>query len=149
MVTTKNDAYDWWVPKDFNIKSTHEMDAYCDEWEAMWNGSTNMPDYLKNLKKDEKKDGKDDEKGDKNAKSAIPKGDKNKNSDSDKAEAASADGKPAAEGGLPSELTKGAPAADKEKVEDKAEAPAADGAPSELTKAPAAEPAKEAAPAAA
>jgi hypothetical protein len=154
MVTTKNDAFDWWVPKDYDFNSgRHIMDTYCDEWEAMWNGEGDKPDSLKkpkdgdgnsteggNSTEKSEGDGKD---GPKSPKSAVPKG----------------KGDDKGDGELPTELAKGAPAeggGDKAKSEEvvpelagqltgegsgpselqaAAPAPAAEGGlPSELTK---------------
>jgi len=121
------------------------MDAYCDEWEAMWTSEHDKPDFMKNNgTKNGTDSGNSTDSGDgkdtpKSAKSAVPKGDDNKNKD--KAEEKS-DATPAAgEGSLPSELTKGAPAAEPAKDTEKKEEAAAGELPKELTKG--SEPAKE------
>ena len=123
------------------------MDAYCDEWEAMWTSEADKPDWMKNNGTKNGTDGNSTDSGSdsgdgkdtpKSAKSAVPKGDDNKNAD--KAEEKS-DAK-AGEGSLPSELTKGAPAAEPAKDTEKKEEAAPSGdLPKELTKG--SEPAKE------
>jgi len=51
MISTLNDAQEWWVPKEVK----HKMDVYCDHWEVAWEDS-DMPDWLKKTKPKEGND---------------------------------------------------------------------------------------------